>query len=383
MRCGLAAAFVLTAGALLTYTWAAGPTAGGTPVHQRRPPAPGTKLLSGSSHSGPSGSGWLAALAGAPGSTQTSASSGAGLAVHRSLPAGRHCEARGKQPARALPVPKWSPSCSSWAGEKKKEGAQSQIKPTARFAASAAKLQSALKTKDQALAARDKIPQEVDKLVEKIKGWQEKLQAAGDTLVEAEAQLEAAVREHGVVMHGGHAFAEVFVAGHVAGGLTAKQLAQQLDESNARTAQIAVQLEATQKLEEEAARAAAQPAAALAAAQAAVPPQLTGGAAAAAAAAAEAARRKALAVSKAPGAPPAAAAAVEDAKPEEEKAEEADDDEDQEMDGEKLDEKLVKLKAAAKAAPANKRVAEQLQNALDVHAKIAKDAKKHGPGRSS
>ena len=45
------------------------------------------------------------------------------------------------------------------------------------------------------------------------------------------------------------------------------------------------------------------------------------------------------------------------------------------MDGDKLDEKLVKLKAAAKAAPANKRVAEQLQNALDVQAKIAKDAK--------
>ena len=90
-----------------------------------------------------------------------------------------------------------------------------------------------------------------------------------------------------------------------------------------------------------------------------------------------------MAVSKAPGAPPAAAAAVEDAKPEEEKTEEADDDEDQEMDGDKLDEKLVKLKAAAKAAPANKRVAEQLQNALDVQAKIAKDAKKHCPGRSS
>ncbi len=74
---------------------------------------------------------------------------------------------------------------------------------------------------------------------------------------------------------------------------------------------------------------------------------------------------------------------MEDAKPEEEKAEEAEDDEDQEMDDEKLGEKLVKLKAAARAAPANKRVAEQLQNALDVQAKFAKDAKKHCPARSS
>ncbi len=114
-----------------------------------------------------------------------------------------------------------------------------------------------------------------------------------------------------------------------------------------------------------------------------MPPHITGEEEAAAAAAAEAARRKALAALKALGALPAAAAAAEDAKPEEEKTEEADDHEDQEMDGGKLDEKLVEFKAASKAAPANKGVAEQLQNALDVQAKIAQDAKNHCPGRSS
>ena len=55
--------------------------------------------------------------------------------------------------------------------DRKKEDAQSNVKPTARFAASAAKLQSAIKVKEAALVARDKVPQEVEKLIEKIQSW--------------------------------------------------------------------------------------------------------------------------------------------------------------------------------------------------------------------